>query len=246
VFVKICGITNEEDALLAVAVGADAVGFVFAPSTRQIAPTRVAEIVRRLPADVITVGVFRNELPARVVAIVNQAGLHAAQLHGDETPEMVAEVRRNVRTVFKAVAAGSEAFAHADAFGADAVLVDAATPGSGQVFDWRLAEDAPHSVRLIMAGGLTPDNVADAVTKVRPWGVDVSSGVERSPGVKDPVLVRTFVRNARNAGALIGAEGFGGFDAGGATARSRHLDIPTSARDLGPEPYDWQEDATWR
>ncbi len=229
-FVKICGMTSEEDALLAVAVGADAVGFIFAPSTRQVSPMRVAEIVRRLPQDVLTVGVFRNETPERVIKICHQAGLAAAQLHGSETPAMVAEVKREVRTVFKAVVAGSAAFEHGTEFGADALLVDATSPGSGRVFDWRLAEDAPSGVPLIMAGGLHPGNVAEAIAKVRPWGVDVASGVERSPGRKDPILVRDFVRAAHAAfRRLDGTAPFSG-DLG----------------DLGTEPYDWQEDATWR
>lgn len=223
-FVKICGITTEEDALLAVAVGADAVGFIFAPSSRQVNATRVSDIVKRLPAEVLTVGVFRNETPSRITSVVNQTGLQAVQLHGNETPQMVEDVKRDVRTVFKAVAAGSEAFKRSDEFGADAILVDAATPGSGDVFDWRLAEDAPASVRLIMAGGLTPANVGDAIVKVRPWGVDVASGVERSPGVKDPALVRAFLRAARS-----------------------EVEEPfQSEAPIGAEPYDWQEDRTWR
>jgi len=136
----------------------------------------------------------------------------------------VAEVKNDVRTVFKAVTAGTQAFEDAEQFGADAILVDAATPGSGQVFDWRLAEGAPSGVPLIMAGGLTPDNVGEAIDKVRPWGVDVSSGVERSPGVKDPNLVRLFVANAR-------------------AHTPKHYE---SATPFGAEPYNWQEDPTWR
>ena len=104
-FIKICGITNEEDALLAVAVGADAIGFVFAPSPRQIAITRVSEIVRRLPPDILTVGVFRNELPDRVISVINNTGLMAAQLHGFESATQVQKVKSEVRTVFKAVTA---------------------------------------------------------------------------------------------------------------------------------------------
>lgn len=255
-FVKICGITREEDALLAVAVGADALGFIFAPSARQVPPGRVADIVRRLPPDVVTVGVFRNELPERVIAVAHQAGLGAVQLHGNETPEMVAAVRSEVRMVIKAVAAGSPGFDNAAAYGADAILVDAPTPGAGKVFDWRLAEDAPSGVRLIMAGGLDPDNVAAAITKVRPWGVDVATGVERLPGVKDPVLVRSFIRNARNAAAALErAGGIGHFDldrpldeAPGAPVWSDHRSAVAArpAGDEGAEPYDWQEDATWR
>lgn len=224
VFVKICGLTTEQDALLSIAVGADALGFVFAPSTRQVNAVRVGDIVKRLPPGVMTVGVFRNEVPSRIISIVNQTGLNAVQLHGNETPAMVAECKREVRTVFKAVAAGTEAFEHADDFGADAILVDAPSPGSGQMFDWRLAEDAPVSVPLIMAGGLNPTNVVEAVRKVRPWGVDVSSGVERSPGVKDPMLVRDFI----------------------AAARSLDEAPFESPEPIGNEPYNWQEDATWR
>lgn len=223
-FVKICGITNEEDALLAVAVGADAVGFIFAPSRRQTNPQRVADIVKRLPAEVLTVGVFRNETASRIETIVNQTGLTAVQLHGSETPKLVRDVKTTVRTVFKAVPAGSEAFLRSDEFGADAILVDAPEPGSGQVFDWTLAEDAPAGVPLIMAGGLTPDNVAEAIVKVRPWGVDTASGVERSPGVKDPILVRSFVRAATSVD-----------------------EAPfESDQPIGMEPYDWREDPTWR
>lgn len=230
VFVKICGITSEEDALLAVAVGADAVGFILAPSKRQVAAGRVAEIVRRLPPEVLTVGVFRNESPERIVQIVHATGLKAAQLHGSEPPAQVQQVKLDVRTVFKAVVAGTEAFEHAADYGADAILVDAADPGSGQVFDWRLAEDAPSGVPLILAGGLDPSNVADAIAKVAPWGVDVATGVERAPGKKDPLLVRDFVRAAK-----------GRRSDSGPPDPTDDLSVP-----FDPEPYNWQEDSTWR
>ena len=223
-FVKICGITSEEDALLSVAVGADALGFVFAPSPRQVSAVRVADIVKRLPPEVLTVGVFRNEAAERVTQIVHQAGLQGVQLHGSETPEVVQRVKEDVRVVFKAVVAGTPTFEQAGAFGADAILVDASSPGSGQVFDWRLAEDAPPDVSIIMAGGLTVANVAEAIEKVRPWGVDVSTGVERRPGVKDPILVRNFVGIAKATGPM---------------------EFESTAA-LGDEPYNWQEDATWR
>lgn len=239
-FVKICGITNEEDALLAVAVGADAVGFIFAPSTRQVPVNRVAEIVKRLPPEVLTVGVFRNETPSRVIALVHQAGLGAAQLHGAETPDHVREVKAEVRTVFKAVTAGTEAFERAGQFGADAVLVDGPTPGSGELFDWRLAEGAPFGLPLILAGGLNPDNVGRAIEKVRPWGVDVASGVERSAGKKDALLVRDFVKAARAAADSISAP-----SDPGSTSQDPHS-APTNESAFGPEPYDWQEDPSWR
>lgn len=227
VFVKICGITSEEDALLAVAMGADAVGFVFAPSARQIAPVRAGDIAKRLPPEVLTVGVFRDESPERVVEITNRAGLRAAQLHGHESIADVAHVRDHVAFVIKAFVAGSGALDNAAQYGADAALIDATTPGSGNVFDWSLAEGAPQRLkRTILAGGLTPDNVAEAIRKVRPWGVDVSTGVESAPGKKDTRLVRAFIARARSVASPAS-------DAGGEQYDSLvHPDAP----------YDWQED----
>jgi len=198
-FVKICGITNEDDALFAVAMGADAVGFIFAPSTRQIAPQQVYDITRRLPPEILTVGVFRDEHPDRVIDIVGRSGVKAAQLHGHETPAVVAAVSKAVRRVIKAVVAGSPDSARAEQFGTDMVLVDAPTPGSGQVFDWGTFDDLPLGPRYLLAGGLTPENVAAAVRKVEPWGVDVSTGVEKSPGRKDPLKVKAFIERAKSA-----------------------------------------------
>lgn len=230
-FVKICGIRTEQDALYAVAMGADAVGFVFAPSTRQVTAKQAREIAARLPSDILTVGVFRNEAPERVIALVHTAGLGAAQLHGHETPAEVIRVRQEVPFVVKAMVAGSTDVDRARDFRADAVLIDAATPGSGEIYDWSLAENAPQGVKVIMAGGLTPHNVAEAVRKVRPWGVDVSSGVERVPGEKDPRLVKAFIAAARSVtGTHGGAE------------------RPSAAHGSGGEsgddtPYDWMEDS---
>jgi phosphoribosylanthranilate isomerase len=196
-FVKICGITNEDDALLAVAMGADAVGFVFAPSTRQIAPQVAYDITRRLPAEILTVGVFRDELPSRVVEIAHKSGVKAVQLHGRETPAQTIEVAKQIRWVIKAFGANDPNLPRAGDYGTDMILMDAPEPGSGKVFDWSLTGDAPDSMKLILAGGLTPDNVGGAVREVQPWGVDVSSGVERSPGRKDPIAVKRFIENAR-------------------------------------------------
>lgn len=203
-FVKICGITSESDALLAVAMGADAVGFVFAPSRRQIAPSIARDIARRLPGEILTVGVFRDEMPARVVDIVNSTGLKAAQLHGRETEEMTRHVRSRVPVVIKAFGADDPALERSDEFGADAVLLDSPEPGSGRVFDWTIAENRPGDTRVILAGGLDADNVREAIGRVRPWGVDVSSGVEADrgePGAKDPRKVMAFVEAAKAAGA---------------------------------------------
>jgi phosphoribosylanthranilate isomerase len=198
-FVKICGITNEDDALLAVAMGADAVGFVFAPSVRQIAPQKVYDITRRLPPEVLTVGVFRDDLPARVVDIAHRAGVKAVQLHGRETPDQCREIGGHMRWVIKAFAAGDENLPTADRYGTDMILMDAPDPGSGKVFDWNLASEAPSHLKLILAGGLTPGNVAGAIDEVEPWGVDVASGVEREPGKKDPIAVMRFIENAKAA-----------------------------------------------
>ncbi len=217
-FIKICGITTEEDALLAVAMGADAVGFVFAPSPRQVSVKRVYDITRRLPPEILTVGVFRDEHPRRVVDLVHEAGVKAAQLHGHETAEDVLEVAQSVRWVIKAVVAGSVDARRANEFNTDLILLDAPAPGSGKVFDWHLAGEIPTGPRVILAGGLTADNVGDAVEQVTPWGVDVSSGVESEPGKKDARAMRAFIAAARSA-------------------------APTPY--LGPDemPYDWQDDA---
>ncbi|HEV2809730.1 MAG TPA: phosphoribosylanthranilate isomerase [Acidimicrobiales bacterium] len=198
-FVKICGTTSEADALLAVAMGADAVGFVFAPSPRQVAAQLVRDIVRRLPPEVLTVGVFRDEAPERVVDVLGSTGLTAAQLHGRETAQETRWVRERVAVVLKGFAGGDPAIALAADYGADMVLIDSASPGSGKVFDWSLAEDVPSGQRLVLAGGLTPDNVAEAMARVHPFGVDVASGVESRPGHKDPRLVRAFVSAAKAA-----------------------------------------------
>lgn len=220
-FVKICGTTSEEDALLAVAMGADAVGFVFAPSPRQITPGRVSDIVKRLPPDVLPVGVFRDESTARILEIVLATGVRGVQLHGREGPDVIATLKAKLPLIaIKAFAAGSSAVRQAAGYGADIVLLDAPNPGSGQVFDWRLAEGVPDGVRLMLAGGLDPDNVAEAIEAVHPWGIDVVSGVEVAPGRKDPRKLRAFVQRAKRA------------------APGRVERAPSDAA-----PYDWQDDA---
>ncbi len=199
-FVKICGITNEDDALLSVAMGADALGFNFVSgSTRQIAPQVAYDITRRLPPEILTVGVFRNELPQRVVELAHKSGVKAVQLHGRETPDECIEVAKQIRWVIKAFSAGDPNLPRADRYGTDMVMIDGAEPGSGRVFDWSLAGDAPDAMKLILAGGLTPENVGAAINEVRPWGVDVASGVEKSPGKKDALAVKRFIENARAA-----------------------------------------------
>ncbi len=199
-FVKICGVTTEEDALLAVAMGADAVGFNFVPSSpRFLAVGRAADIAKRLPPEILTVGIFRDDAPARVVDLTHQAGLRAAQLSGHENAADTRWVRERVPIVIKGFPGGDPELAKAPTYGADIVLLDSASPGSGRVFDWSLAEGVPSGLRVLLAGGLTPDNVAEAIERVHPWGVDVASGVESAPGVKDPTLVRRFISAAKAA-----------------------------------------------
>lgn len=212
-FVKIDGITNEDDALLAIAMGTDAIGFVFAPSKRQVTVTAAADIVKRLPNDVLTVGVFVDETPERVVETVHRAGLRGAQLHGHESPEDTWWVGERIPFVIKAFVAGDAGVSHAGRFRSSAILLDAPSPGSGKVFDWRLAEGVSDHSRLIVGGGLDPTNVAAAIEATRPWGVDVSTGVESSPGRKDPRKVRAFVANARAAFEVF-APGDGGGEGG--------------------------------
>ena len=198
-FIKICGITNEQDALLAVALGADALGFIFAPSPRQVAPQRVKEIVRRLPQNVLTVGVFRDEHPQRVIDMVRESGVVGAQLHGHESPANVAEVMVEINWVVKAVVAGSIEAQRADEYLTNLILVDSPSPGSGLAYDHDLISQIPSTVRVLLAGGLTDENVGAAISQVAPWGVDVSSGVEKSHGYKDPIKLKRFIENARAA-----------------------------------------------
>lgn len=201
VFVKICGVTNEEDALMAVGLGADAIGFVFAPSPRQITAGTVRDIVRRLPPEILTVGVFRDQGAQFVIDTTQQAQLRGVQLHGHESPAEAERIRPFCHALIVAFPAGDPSLANVDEYGADAVLLDSHAPGSGKVFDWSLADGAPANRRVILAGGLDAGNVAAGIAEVRPWGVDVSSGVEvdGQPGRKDALKVQAFIRAARAA-----------------------------------------------
>ncbi|MCS7222189.1 MAG: phosphoribosylanthranilate isomerase [Anaerolineae bacterium] len=214
--VKICGITNLEDARVAVAAGADFLGFIFYPrSPRYVTPERAGQIIAALHAEGLTattVGVFVDAPLAEIEHTMQVAGLDLAQLHGDEP---VAQVQALGGRAFKALRPHSGNDVEADmlsylSVAPDAawvpqLLVDAYHPsaygGTGQIGDWRLAQLlARRCARLLLAGGLTPDNVAQAIAEVRPWGVDVSSGVEASPGRKDHGRVRAFIAAARAAG----------------------------------------------
>jgi len=197
--VKICGITCEEDAMAAVDAGADALGFVFAKSPRRVTPEQAREIIRRLPPLVTTVGVFVDEDAEHMVEIRKYCGLNALQLHGGE-PESFVESLKG--TIIKAARVQPSSAIAEDAYPTATLLLDTYNPasagGTGETFDWNLAVRVAARRRIILAGGLTPDNVARAVATVKPYAVDVSSGVEKQPGRKDHAKVEHFIRRAKS------------------------------------------------
>lgn len=199
--VKICGITNLEDALHAVRCGADALGFVFHPgSPRWIRPEQVRGIIEGLPPFITTVGLFVNQPTEEVRKIGDFCHLDVIQLHGDETPKMcLGLVPFRVVKALRLRDAGS--LDGVDQYVVSAVLLDAWVPdrfgGTGHRCDWQLAAEVARGRLTILAGGLDPDCIAEAVRTVRPYAVDVSSGVESSPGIKDPDKVAAFIRNAK-------------------------------------------------
>ena len=236
-FIKICANTNLADAQLAAELGADAVGFVFAPSRRRVNAAQVAAITPHLPDSVLTVGVFATTDADEIIRDVREAGLQAVQLHSDTNPELIAKLNdafeghvRLIQVVPFNVHSGDNAgfsamLSRALATpGVWAVLVDAARRGKsgglGMAFDWELAaqeirlacnaaEDASGAdlPPLIVAGGLHSRNVAAAINTLEPWGVDVASGVEAEPGKKDPERLRRFISAARGSVQPVGAAG---------------------------------------
>jgi phosphoribosylanthranilate isomerase len=201
VLVKICGITRLEDALAAARLGADWVGFNFWPrSRRYIAPEAAASIVAALPASVLPVGVMVDPSAGELARAVQVSGVRTIQLHGDEPPALCASAA--VPVVKGIRVRDAHSLAALASYEVSAFLLDSATPGyggSGAAFDWSLASEVAAEVPLWLAGGLTPDNVSEAVRRVRPRGVDVASGVESAPGVKDERLMESFIRNAKSA-----------------------------------------------
>jgi len=216
-WIKICGNTNLEDARLAVELGADAVGFVFGPSKRQVTAGQVADITRQLPAQVAKIGVFQTQDFEEIAGTIREAGLTGAQLHGGFSPELIAALRREFSgglliiqtTHWKNEGQTPEAFQSEleqlrTASGIDAGMVDSRTAtaagGTGVPFDWKAARSVLAGLGelpLIVAGGLTPANVGEAIAVLDPWGVDVVTGVEAQPGRKDLEKLAAFMRVAR-------------------------------------------------
>lgn len=199
--VKICGITRLDDALAAVRLGADALGFNFWPrSKRFVSPEDARAIVARLPAHVTPFGVFVDPTRDDVLRAVETAGVAVAQLHGDEPPALCASLP--VPVVKAIPVTDSHSLAALASYEVDGFLLDSPSPargGSGERFDWALATEAAEVVRVWLAGGLTAENVAEAVRVARPYGVDVASGVESRPGVKDPGKMERFIVAAKEA-----------------------------------------------
>jgi phosphoribosylanthranilate isomerase len=215
-WVKICGNTSAADALLAVEAGADAVGFVFAASPRRVTESEAAGIVARLPKTVETIGVFVDATVEEIYSAVRMCHLTGVQLHWDAAADLPGRLKsrlgrelRVLRVVHFGEGVAERAAAYEKDPNVDWLLIDsrtaAAAGGTGVAYDWKLAAKTAFKNakerKLVVAGGLTPENVGEAIAELRPWGVDVVSGVEAEPGRKDAVKVREFVERARAAGA---------------------------------------------
>lgn len=197
--VKICGVTRPRDAIASAEAGADAIGLNFIPqSSRRVNAEAARAILDAAPPSLMTVGVFRNHTIEEVLSAVEQLGLDAVQLH-EASPELLEAVAAVAPFTILALESGNHACASAVSSRVDAVLLDGPDPGSGTTFDWDTIGDRTARHRVLLAGGLHPGNVADAVRRAHPWGVDVATGVESSPGIKDQNAVARFVDAARSA-----------------------------------------------
>ncbi len=201
--IKICGITNPDDAILSAKLGADALGFIFyKKSPRYISPVDAKAIIKRLPPFVSSVGIFVNESRDSVIEIATECSLTAVQLSGDETRDFFMSLPFQVIKAVRVKDASSLGVIRSYDPGAT-ILLDSFVPGTyggtGTSFDWQLVGGYLNDYHIIMAGGLRPENVSDMLRELRPYGIDVSSGVEQSPGKKDPEKLRSFVRNVKKA-----------------------------------------------
>jgi phosphoribosylanthranilate isomerase len=202
VFTKVCGITNPGDARVAADAGADAIGLIFAESPRRMDAEEARRVSIALPDDIVKVGVFVDATPEEVLATAREVGLDLAQLHGDETPETVAAIRGAGLPVMKALRVRNAGALDAlKTYEADLFLLDAwsarARGGTGETFDWGLAKSVKGRDNIVVSGGLTPENVREAIEFFEPYGVDASSSLEERPGKKSGEKVRRFVRAAK-------------------------------------------------
>jgi len=196
--VKICGITNLEDALMAAELGADALGFIFAPSPRRIDLVTARKIVSQLPPFVAKIGVFKDESLDTVLEVMNYVGLEFAQLHGSETPESVQSLGRRAIKVF--LATGPEVLDEIKRFKPSTFMLDLPKDATGSILDrWEIGRAAATHGRLILAGKLTPENVKEAIVNINPFAVDVARGVEEYPGKKSKTKIEAFFHNVREA-----------------------------------------------
>ena len=203
--VKICGITNLNDALAAITAGADALGFNFyKPSPRYITPQTAHEIMEQLPASVLTVGVFVNEdSPQAVMNIATEAEIKALQLHGDESPDYCRELAAKTSVIKTLAVSDNFDPKLAQAYQVDAIMLDTRDNrlrgGTGRVFDWSIAQQVSRLVpKLYLAGGLSPENVEEAINRVHPYAVDACSGLEDRPGTKNHERLRAFIDTVRS------------------------------------------------
>ena len=205
--VKICGITNPEDAGLAVKLGVHALGFIFASSPRQISPERAKEIISGLPPFVQIVGVFVNEDPSEIKEIARYCGLHLLQLHGNEPPELCRKLFPKTIKAFRLKDEESLKKIGPYQGSTRAILLDTYVKGkkggTGRSFDWDLAVKAGEfNMPVILSGGLNPENISEAVSMVRPFAVDINSGIEESPGKKDPDLMKELMKKIWKSGRI--------------------------------------------